>query len=85
MEQVLHEKRYLSHRMQAIFPTKFVGTAITVQLVKQENNDPHALDGMLAAIDMGPLFVHCSAMQASDGASKVERRPTSKANPIRRA
>jgi regulator of RNase E activity RraA len=53
MEQVLHEKRYLSHRMQAIFPTKFVGTALTVQLAKQENNDPHALDGMLAAIDSG--------------------------------
>jgi len=66
MEQVLHEKRYLSHRMQAIFPTKFVGTAITVQLVKQENNDPHALDGMLAAIDNGhkdDVYV----MQVEDG------------------
>ncbi len=66
MEQVLHEKRYLSHRMQAIFPTKFVGTALTVQLVKQENNDPHALDGMLAAIDAGhkdDVYV----MQVEDG------------------
>jgi regulator of RNase E activity RraA len=66
MEQVLHEKRYLSHRMQAIFPTKFVGTALTVQLVKQENNDPHALDGMLAAIDGGhkdDVYV----MQVEDG------------------
>ena len=66
MEQVLHERRYLSHRMQAIFPTKFVGTALTVQLLKQENNDPHALDGMLAAIDSGhkdDVYV----MQVEDG------------------
>lgn len=66
IEQVLHEKRYLSHRMQAIFPTKFVGTALTVQLTKQENTDPHALDGMLSAIDSGhkdDVYV----MQVEDG------------------
>ncbi len=27
IEQLLHEKRYMSHRMQSIFPTKFAGTA----------------------------------------------------------
>lgn len=52
-EQLLHERHYMSHRMQAIFATKFAGTALTVLLKKEENNDPKALDGMLAAIDSG--------------------------------
>jgi regulator of RNase E activity RraA len=52
-ERLLHEKHYMSHRMQAIFPTKFAGTAITVLLKKEENNDPEALSGMLSAIDSG--------------------------------
>ena len=37
MEQLLHQKRYMSHRMQAIFPTKFAGTAVTVLLKPEEN------------------------------------------------
>ena len=53
MEQLLHEKRYMSHRMQAIFPTKFAGTAVTVLLKREENRDPNALTGMLKAIDSG--------------------------------
>jgi regulator of RNase E activity RraA len=53
MEQLLHEKRYMSHRMQAIFPTKFAGTAVTVLLKREENRDPDALTGMLKAIDTG--------------------------------
>lgn len=67
MEQVMHQKRYLSHRMQPIFPTKFAGTAVTVLLRKEENQDPHALDGMLQAIDTageGSVYV----MQVEDGA-----------------
>ncbi len=52
-ERLLHEKHYMSHRMQAIFPTKFAGTAITVLLKREENNDPGALSGMLSAIDSG--------------------------------
>jgi regulator of RNase E activity RraA len=52
-EQLLHERHFMSHRMQAIFPTKFAGTALTVLLKKEENHDPHATDGMLAAIDAG--------------------------------
>lgn len=67
IEQVLHEKHYMSHTVQPIFPTKFVGTALTVQLVKAENNDPNALGGMLAAIDSGgkdSVYV----MQVEDGA-----------------
>ncbi len=67
MEQMLHQKRYMSHRMQAIFPTKFAGTALTVKLVKQENQDPDALSGMLQAIDAGgPGSVY--VMQVEDGA-----------------
>lgn len=52
-ERLLHEKHYMSHRMQSIFPTKFAGTAITVLLKKEENHDPEALSGMLSAIDSG--------------------------------
>ena len=52
-EQLLHEKHYLSHKVQAIFPTKFAGVALTVLLKKEENNDPQALAGMLSAIDSG--------------------------------
>src|ERR1700755_2867710 len=67
IEQLLHEKRYMSHRMQSIFPAKFAGTALTVKLVKQENNDPNALSGMLKAIDTGgPGSVY--VMTVEDGA-----------------
>jgi regulator of RNase E activity RraA len=67
VEQLLHEKRYMSHRMQSIFPTKFAGPALTVTLVKEENHDPNALTGMLKAIDSGgpgSVFV----MTVQDGA-----------------
>ncbi len=65
-EQLLHEKHYMSHRMQAIFPTKFAGTAITVLLKKEENHDPEALSGMLSAIDKGgPGSVY--VMKVEDG------------------
>lgn len=67
IEQLLHEKRYMTHHMQAIFPTKFAGVALTVKLVKEENHDPHALDGMLKAIDSGvPGSVY--VMNVQDGA-----------------
>ncbi|HUV97694.1 MAG TPA: RraA family protein [Acidobacteriaceae bacterium] len=67
IEQLLHEKRYMTHHMQAIFPTKFAGVALTVKLVKDENHDPHALDGMLKAIDSGaPGSVY--VMKVQDGA-----------------
>lgn len=67
IEQLFHQKRYMSHHMQAIFPTKFAGTALTVKLVKQENQDADALAGMLQAIDSGgagSVYV----MQVEDGA-----------------
>ena len=67
IEQLLHEKHYMSHNMQPIFPTKFAGTALTVKLVKQENHDADALSGMLKAIDSGgPGAVY--VMQVEDGA-----------------
>lgn len=67
IEQLLHQKHYMSHHMQSIFPTKFAGTALTVKLVKQENHDADALTGMLKAIDTGgPGSVY--VMQVEDGA-----------------
>ncbi len=66
-EQVLHQKHYMAHTMQPIFPTKFAGTALTVLLKKEENKDPQALSGMLAAIDSGgPGSVY--VMKVEDGA-----------------
>ncbi len=66
-EQMLHQKHYMSHTMQAIFPTKFAGTALTVLLKKEENTDPEALAGMLTAIDSGgPGTVY--VMKVEDGA-----------------
>jgi regulator of RNase E activity RraA len=65
-EQLLHERHYMSHKMQPIFPTKFAGTALTVLLKKEENKDPNALSGMLAAIDSGgPGSVY--VMKVEDG------------------
>jgi regulator of RNase E activity RraA len=67
IEQLYHQRRYLSHRMQSIFPTKFAGIALTVKLSKQENQDSNALTGMLSAIDSGaPGSVY--VMQVEDGA-----------------
>jgi regulator of RNase E activity RraA len=53
LEQVVNKKMYMSHRMRPIFSSKFAGIALTVHLKKEENEDPAALNGMLAAIDEG--------------------------------
>jgi regulator of RNase E activity RraA len=53
MEKITGQRMYMSHRMRPIFPTKFAGLAVTVKLKKEENHDPDALQGMLAAIDQG--------------------------------
>lgn len=54
IEQIIHQRMYMSHRMQPIFTAKFAGYARTVELKKDEgNNDPQALNGMLEAIDQG--------------------------------
>lgn len=67
LEQTLHEKHYMSHHMQPIFPTKFAGLALTVKLSKEENHDPDALSGMLKAIDTGAAS-SVYVMQVEDGA-----------------
>jgi regulator of RNase E activity RraA len=53
IEQLTGQRQYTTHHMQPIFTTKFAGYAVTVKLVKQENHDPNALNGMLSAIDQG--------------------------------
>jgi regulator of RNase E activity RraA len=44
---------YMTHKMRPIFPSKFAGFALTMRLKKEANDDPAALNGMLAAIDSG--------------------------------
>ncbi len=66
LEQILGKKLYMTHRMRPIFPAKFAGFALTVQLKKEENKDAGALNGMLSAIDEGArnsVYV----MQVEDG------------------
>jgi regulator of RNase E activity RraA len=53
LEQITGKKMYMSHRIRPIFPAKFAGFALTVALKKEANQDPAALQGMLAAIDSG--------------------------------
>jgi regulator of RNase E activity RraA len=53
LEKVSGQRMYMSHRMRPIFAAKFAGFALTIQLNKEENRDPAALQGMLAAIDQG--------------------------------
>jgi len=53
IEQLSGRKMYMSHRMRPIFNTRFAGFALTVLLKKEANEDPNALNGMLAAIDQG--------------------------------
>jgi regulator of RNase E activity RraA len=67
-EQILGKKMYMSHRMRPLFPTRFVGFALTVQLKHQEGSKgAEALAGMLAAIDSGsPDSVY--VMVVEDGA-----------------
>jgi regulator of RNase E activity RraA len=64
IEKILGQRMYMSHRMRPIFPSKFAGFALTVQLKREENKDPDALNGMLAAIDSGgPNSVYVMAVE----------------------
>ena len=64
LEKVTGKRGYMSHHMRPIFPSKFAGFALTVQLKKDENQDPDALKGMLAAIDQGaPNSVYVMVVQ----------------------
>jgi regulator of RNase E activity RraA len=67
LEQLYHEKHYMSHRMQSNFTAKFAGWAVTVKLTKEPNNDPNSQTAMLQAIDdrgAGSVYV----MTVEDGA-----------------
>jgi regulator of RNase E activity RraA len=67
LEQLTGKRMYMTHRMRPVFPTKFAGYALTVRLKKEANDDPQALNGMLAAIDRGaPSSVY--VMVVEDGA-----------------
>jgi regulator of RNase E activity RraA len=67
MEKLTGQRIYLSHRMHPIFTSRFAGFALTVELRKEENHAPNALDGMLAAIDEGaPNSVYVMVLE--DGA-----------------
>ena len=64
IEKLSGARMYMSHRMRPIFTSKFAGVALTVQLKKEENHDPAALQGMLAAIDQGgPNSVYVMAVE----------------------
>ena len=53
-EQLLGKKMYMSHKMRPLFPAKFAGFALTIELKHQENTQGGAaLQGMLQAIDNG--------------------------------
>jgi regulator of RNase E activity RraA len=68
LEQIVNKKMYMSHRMRPIFSSKFAGIALTVHLKKEENDDPTALTGMLAAIDEGQK-ASVYVMVVDDGAN----------------
>jgi regulator of RNase E activity RraA len=54
MEQLYGQKAYMSHDMRPLFPTKFAGPAVTVQMKKGEHKEGAAASqGMLDAIDSG--------------------------------
>ena len=67
IEKMSGQRMYLSHRMRPIFPAKFAGVALTVQLKKEKNQDPGALQGMLTAIDQGgPDSVYVMVVEDGD-------------------
>ena len=61
VEQVLGKRAHMSTDIQPLFPTKFVGSALTVMLKKEEHSDgPADFQGVLDAIDSaapGSVFV----------------------------
>jgi regulator of RNase E activity RraA len=55
IEQLYHQRAYLSHDMRPIFKTKFAGPAVTVLMKKEEHTEgSKASQGMLDAIDNAP-------------------------------
>ncbi len=68
IEQMYHQRAYMSHEMRALTPTKFAGPAVTVLLKKEEHQEgSKASEGMLDAIDNGkPGSVYVMVLE--DGA-----------------
>jgi regulator of RNase E activity RraA len=55
MEQLYGTKAYMYHDMRPLAPTKFVGSAVTVLLKKEEHHEGAKVEqGMLDAIDESP-------------------------------
>jgi regulator of RNase E activity RraA len=55
IEQLYHQRAYMSHEMRALSTTKFAGPAVTVLLKKEEHQEgSKASEGMLEAIDNAP-------------------------------
>jgi len=50
VEQLLHQRMYLSHRMQPLFPAKFAEYVLTVRLKKQGNLDPRSMECLTRSI-----------------------------------
>jgi regulator of RNase E activity RraA len=56
VEQLLGKRAHMSSDLQPLFPTKFVGRAVTVQMKKEEHAEGSAaFQGALDAIDSGGL------------------------------
>ncbi len=54
VEQVLGKRAHMTSAMRPLFPTKFVGRAVTVKMKKEEHTDGSAgFQGALDAIDSG--------------------------------
>jgi 4-hydroxy-4-methyl-2-oxoglutarate aldolase len=67
MEQLYGERTYMSHDMRPLFPAKFAGPAVTVQMKKVEHKEAGAASqGMLDAIDSAPAG-SVYVMQVEDG------------------
>jgi regulator of RNase E activity RraA len=55
IEQLYGQRSYMSHEMRPLAVTKFAGTAVTVQLKREEHKEGSAASqGMLDAIDAAP-------------------------------
>jgi 4-hydroxy-4-methyl-2-oxoglutarate aldolase len=55
IEQLYGQRAYMSHEMRPLAVTKFAGTAVTVQLKREEHKEGStASQGMLDAIDAAP-------------------------------
>jgi len=54
IEQLYGIQNYMPGDVRALFKTKFVGPAVTIQLKREEHKDPTGLSAMIAAIDTMP-------------------------------